>query len=140
MNEKLAIVLGIGLSASVVVAFLFFMGVAGNIDSIEYIYFALIITLVAGTIVLLIKKTRDLKRGLPVGDELSKMVVWKAGYYTYLATIYIAVSILWYNGLIGDIFGFTALSAEKTIGVIVLSSGVVFLGLSFYFNKKGDIE
>jgi len=139
MKEKILIALGLGVSALVAISVLLYLSVAGNLEKIEYIYFVLIAVIVAGSTILFLKKTKAVKAGLPVDDELAKKVAWKAGYYTYIATIWLAVSILWYNGLGHDAFGFTPLTVEMTVGVIVLVSGVIFLGLAAYFNQQGDI-
>jgi hypothetical protein len=39
-----------------------------------------------------------------------------------------------------DNFGVYQLSTEQALGFVVLSSGVLFFGLYFYFNKKGNVE
>jgi hypothetical protein len=36
-------------------------------------------------------------------------------------------------------FGVPELSVEQVIGILVLLPGAFFIGLAFYFNKKGDV-
>ena len=139
MKDKLGMALGIGIGIAALVGLLFFLKNPGKLDVIEYVYFVLILLILAGTSIILWKKAKDIKAGLPIEDELAKKTAWKAGYYSYLFSVWVAVSLLWYNIIIPERFGVPELTVEHVIGVLVLLPGAFFIGLSMYFNKKGDV-
>lgn len=74
-----------------------------------------------------------------MGDELTKKTTWKAGYFSYLFSIWVAVSLLWYNILVPDRFGVSELTVEQVIGILVLFPGVFLIGLALHLNTKGDV-
>lgn len=139
MKDKYSLILGLGIAIAALVGLLFFLKNSSELEVIEYIYLLLILLIVAGTSIILLKKAKDIKVGLPTGDELTKKTTWKAGYYTYLFSVWVAVSLLWYNILVPERFGAPELSVEQVIGILVLLPGAFFIGLTFYLNKKGDI-
>jgi hypothetical protein len=139
MHGKLSIGLGVGVVMLVLMTMAVYMANAGNLDPIEILIFVLVMLIVMGTLVILMNKSRNMKAGLPLEDELAKKVAWKAGYYAYLSSVWVAVGALWYNTLFGEKIGARELSAEHVVGLVVLLPGAVFIGLSLYFNRKGDI-
>lgn len=139
MKDKLGLALGIGIAIAALLGLLFFLKNSGKLDAIEYVYFMLILLILAGTSIILWKKAKDIKAGLPVGDELAKKTTWKAGYYSYLFSVWVAVSLLWYNILVPERFGVPELTVEQVIGIIVLLPGAFFIVLAMYLNKKGDV-
>jgi len=140
MNNKLTVVLGLGVTVSVVVLLALFITASENLDLIEYIFIVLLIGLVIGSTLIVLKRTKDIKAGLPVDDELSNKISHRAGYYAWFASIWIAVGLIWYNSLIVDVFGVPELTTEQSLGTVVLLSGVIFLGAVFYFNRKDNVE
>jgi len=139
MKDKYGLILGLGIAIAALVGLLFFLKNSGELEVIEYIYLLLVLLIVAGTSIILLKKAKDIKVGLPVGDELTEKTTWKAGYYTYLFSVWIAVSLLWYNILVPERFGVPELSVEQVIGILVLLPGAFFIGLALYLNKKGEV-
>ena len=139
MKDKLSITFGIGIALLALLGMLFFFKNSGELEVIEYVYFVLILLIVAGTSLILWKKSKDIKSGLPIGDELTKKTTWKAGYYSYLFSVWVAIGLMWYNIIIPERFGVPELTVEHVIGVLVLLPGAFFIGLSMYFNKKGDV-
>ena len=139
MKDKLVLVLGIGIALAALAGSLLFLKNSGKLEVIEYIYLLLVLLLLAGTSIILWKKVKDIKVGLPVGDELTKKTTWKTGYFSYLFSIWVAVSLLWYNILVPERFGVAELTVEQVIGILVLLPGVFFIGLALYFNNKGDV-
>lgn len=139
MKDKYSLILGLGLAIAVIVGLFYFLKNSGEFDVIEYIYLLLVLLILAGTSVILWNKAKDIKAGLPVGDELATKTAWKAGYYAYLFSVWVAVGLLWYNILIPERFGVPELTVEQVIGIIVLLPGAFFIGFSLYLNKKGDV-
>jgi len=140
MNNKLTVVLGLGVTVSVVVLLALFITASETLDLIEYIFIVLLIGLVIGSTLIVLKRTKDIKAGLPTDDELSNKISNRAGNYAWLASIWTAVGLIWYNSLIADVFGVPELTTEQSLGTVVLLSGVIFFGAFFYFNRKGNVE
>ena len=140
MKEKLSIILGAGIAILV----LFLVGIyilgAQTIEFSDALMILIPIVLVIGTIILLRDRITNVRAGLPSTDERSKKLHWKAGAYTYYATIWIAVGTLWYNIIFADNLGFPALDAGYVVAIIVLASAAVWFLFQLYFLRKGDIE
>jgi ABC-type transport system involved in multi-copper enzyme maturation permease subunit len=139
MKNKYGLILVLGIAIAALVGLLFFLKNSSELAVIEYIYLLLVLLIVVGTSIILLKNAKEIKIGLPVGDELTEKTTWKAGYYTYLFSVWVAISLLWYNILVPERFGVPELSVEQVIGILVLLPGAFFIGLAFYFNKKGDV-
>ena len=139
-DKSVSIILGFGIAMAVLVGMLFFIAKSGKLEFIEYVYFLVILVVLAFSFFILWKKSKDIKAGLPVSDELATKTGWKAGYYAYIFTVWLAVGLLWYNIIIPERFGVSALTVEHVIGLIVLIPGAVFFGLFTYFSKKGDVQ
>ena len=139
MRDKYGLILGIGIAIAALIGVLFFLKNSGELAVIEYIYLLLVLLIVVGTSIILLKKAKDIKVGLPAWDELTEKTTWKAGYYTYLFSVWVAVILLWYNILVPERFGIYELTVEQVIGILVLLPGVFFIGLALYLNNKGDV-
>ncbi|KAF5424167.1 MAG: hypothetical protein C5S44_02220 [Candidatus Methanocomedens sp.] len=139
MKNKYGLILVLGIAIAALVGLLFFLKNSSELAVIEYIYLLLVLLIVVGTSIILLKNAKEIKIGLSVGDELTEKTTWKAGYYTYLFSVWVAISLLWYNILVPERFGVPELSVEQVIGILVLLPGAFFIGLAFYFNKKGDV-
>ena len=139
MKEKLIIILGFGVSFAVIITLIIFLRALRSPDIWALVEIAGVLILVGASTWLMYKKAKAQKKGLAISDELAKKVSYKAGFYTYMCTIWISVIALWYNGPISQEILHTAqLSVEQLVGIIVLLSGIIFFGLFFYFNQKGD--
>ena len=117
----------------------FFFYAKGGLDFMDYLYAVLIMLLLIGSIILGIRYTKSMKKGLPVKDELAQKIAWKSGYYTYMFSVWFAVALLWYSTFFVDKFSLPSIDSEQIIGLFVLVPGVIFLGLTFYLDKRGDI-
>lgn len=138
MKEKRSIVLRIGISLSAIIAIAVLFLYPGGLSAFEYFASILVLVLVIGATIIIIKRMRDVKAGLPTEDELAKKVSWKAGAYAYYASIWIAVGLIWFP-LVAEIFGFRELTVMEALGTVILLSGAVYIGLYFLFNRKGDV-
>lgn len=96
--------------------------------------------LVIRSIILLRDRIINIRAGLPSTDEKSQKLHWKAGAYTYYATIWIAIGTLWYNIIFAVNLGFSALNAGQVVATIILALAAIWFMLQFSFLKKGDIE
>lgn len=139
MKEKIRIKAGFLVSALVVITLAMWMLSSSSVDYGMLIIFPILIVIVVMAVWVVNTKAKNVRKGLPSRDELSDKVMHRAGYYTYLATIWIALGTQWYNDFASDL-GWFVLDASRTVEVIILLSAVLFFGLYFYFNRKGNIE
>jgi len=140
MKEKLSILAGAGVTVLMIVLIGFFLLGSESMDISDWLLIIIPIILIVGVIVVLWDRIKNLKAGLPNADERAKKLHWKAGAYSYYATIWISVGALWYNTVFVDEFGFPALKTSQIIAVIVLLSALCWFALQFYFTRQGDIE
>ena len=138
MKEKLSILLGIGVAAMVLFVILFYALAIPSLELAELLLIIIPIILVGAAIFLIKDRITNLRAGLPTEDERAKKLHWKAGAYTYYATIWIIIGIMWYN-IIGGDMGLPVLTTNHVIAAIVLLSALCFFFFNFYFMKKGDI-
>jgi peptidoglycan/LPS O-acetylase OafA/YrhL len=73
------------------------------------------------------KKNREIKAGFPADDELSKRIKYKAGYHTYMASMYMWLFIF----LLRDKFPDT----ETMLGGGILISALLSFIISFYIKR-----
>ena len=138
MKDKIGVVVGAGVAALVIVGVFFYLLRADSLEFSNILMVIIPIILAIGAIVLLWDKIKSIRAGLPSADERAKKLHWKAGAYTYYATIWIAVGTMWYNIIFADNLGFPELTAGQVVAVIVLLSAVLWFVLQFYFMRKGD--
>ena len=123
----------------VLIGVLFYILGSSNIDLGEFPLIMIPIILVIAVTVIIWDKIKNLRAGLPSEDERAKKLNWKAGAYSYFATIWISVGLLWYN-IFAENLDLPILNVGQVIAAIVLLSGLCFFAFSFYFMRKGDVE
>ena len=133
-NQKLVIILGIGITTLVVFTFLFYMLKEPDIGLFEYISVPIILTILLTSTFIIYDKYKNLKVGLPSQDERLRLAAYKAGYYGFVAAIWSAV---------GSNMGSIILFDQEprgglVVAAVVLISGLVFMGSYFYFSRKGS--
>ena len=139
MYEINKIVVSAGIGILVLLGVIFYILGSENIDVLDLGLIILPIILVIGVLFILKDRISNVRAGLPVEDERAKKLGWKAGAYSYFATIWLAVGSLWYN-IFADNYGFPMLNIEGVIAVIVLGSGIIWMLLFFIFTRTGDVE
>jgi len=121
-------------SAMVIIGLLFYiLGYGGSFNLSGLMMIVTVVVLVVLATYIAIDKYKSAKVGLPIKDERERKIWHKAGYYAYLATIYIALGLSFISDDVG-------LAASQLAGGIILLSAIVFIGLYFYFRWKGSAE
>lgn len=132
MKEKTAILIGIWIILAVVVTMGFYAsGASKGFNVSEYMPIAGVVVIAVGASWHLVDRIRNFRAGLPVKDEMSKGLEHKAGYYAFLASIFIAL---------GLTFAVQGLTASQLAGNVILSSSVIFMGLNIYYSRMGSTE
>ncbi len=140
--EKTSMILGFGITALVVGTIVFYgLGAAsGGLEFPEVLMILTVIVLVVLATYIVIERFRTYKAGLPLKDEREKRIWHKAGYYSYLVTIYLALFLSWFSDYLIEDLGMTGFDIGVFVGIIILVSGSVFIGLYFYFRRTGKTE
>jgi len=94
--------------------------------------FILILIIILGIVVFVnaLRKERDIKAGLPVDDELSTRIKYKAGYYAYLTSMYMWLFIF----LLKDNFP----DVETMLGGGILLSAAFSVIIKYVIKYKFD--
>jgi hypothetical protein len=89
--------------------------------------------------VLVIWKTlKEKKSGFPLGDERTKKLTWKAGYYAMFMGQYFILAYLWVNLIGREFFGMPEIEAGYPMIAALLASALSFLMLRWHFGRKGE--
>ncbi len=89
--------------------------------------------------VLVIWKTlKEKKSGFPLGDERTKKLTWKAGYYAMFMGQYFILAYLWVSFIGREFFGMPEIEAGYPMIAALLAPALSFLILRWYFGRKGE--
>jgi hypothetical protein len=89
--------------------------------------------------ILVIWKTlKERKSGFPLGDERTKKLTWKAGYYAMFMGQYFILAYLWVNLIGREFFGMPEIEAGYPMIAALLASALSFLVLRWHFGRKGE--
>ncbi len=138
MKERSNIILISIIGITVLIGVILYLLTSVNLNLSDIILIILPIFIILGVTIILFDKIKNLRAGLPSEDERAIKLNWKAGAYSYFATIWIAVGILWYN-ILAENTSFPILNAGQVIAAIILLSAICFFIFTFYFMRKGDI-
>ena len=139
MKEKRTVLVGIGIIMAVIFTMAFYaLGASrGGLDFPEYIIMISVIAIALAATWVVADRWKNIKKGLPVKDEMENRISHRAGYYAWLATIWITLGVSFANSVMTEDLGLTGLSSGQMAGAIILLSAMVFFSLYFWFRKKG---
>jgi len=89
---------------------------------------------------LLLKVRRDVIKGIPLEDERGRAVKEKAGYYTFMATIYIVLAFLYYDFFFVEVFNTPSLSPTEYFLVLDMVILTVYLAFWWQFSRRGVLS
>ena len=82
-------------------------------------------------------QSEGVKSGLPMDDELSKRMKERAGYLTYLITIYFVLGLMWYNLFFVEQFNVPELPMNLLIFGILFFMFIVYTANWVIINRTG---
>ena len=89
--------------------------------------------------VLVIWKTlKEKKSGYPLGDERTKKLTWKAGYYAMFIGQYFILAYLWVSLIGREFLGMPEIEAGYPMIGALLAPALSFLILRWHFGRKGE--
>ena len=90
-------------------------------------------------VLVLWKTLKDKKSGLPLADERTQKLNWKAGYYAMFMGQYFILAYLLVNIVGREFFGMPEIEAGYPMIAALLVSSVSFLVLRWYLGRKGEL-
>jgi uncharacterized membrane protein len=84
------------------------------------------------------RKLEDRKSGFPAQDERTKKVTGKAAKYAFYIGAYFMISLMVANLINLEFTGLPLLDAGYALVISLLVQSMTFLGLRWYFNRKGE--
>lgn len=90
----------------------------------------LVLILVIFSVVIGLKKMRDVKKGLPIDDELSNSIKQKAAAMAFAYSFYLWLFIIIF---MSD----ETIRAEIPVGIGIVGMGFLFFGFWAYYSKRG---
>ncbi len=134
MKDKLGVIAGIGIAATVIVTLYFYIINAGNLELNEILPIIIVLILILSTMYILWDRIKNIRKGLPAQDERLKLTNYKACYYGFIASIWSAVG----APLISGIFFDYELPGNYVTAIVVLCGGLAFIVSFFYLAWKGN--
>ena len=99
-----------------------------------------IIATMSGGLWIFRNKMQEKRKGIPLKDERTEFINGLAARYTFFASLYFVVGLLWYNVFFVAMFGLPELDTTLVLIVICVVMISVFMILRNYFSKKEDIQ
>ncbi len=134
MKDKLGVIAGIGIAATVIVTLYFYIINAGNLELNEILPIIIVLILVLSTMYILWDRIKNIRKGLPAQDERLKLTNYKACYYGFIASIWSAVG----APLVSGIFFDYELPGHYVTAIVVLCGALAFIVSFIYLAWKGN--
>ena len=130
-KDKTSVALGIGVILAVIVTFILYVLGAGSLDISEYAMMGIVIAILAGAIIIVAMNYKNMRLGLPVKDERYHSINHRAGYYAFIAAIWISLGTAFMGNYIN-------LPWRYNSYIILLGTGLVFVVSYLILNRKGE--
>ncbi len=85
------------------------------------------------------RKRLEKQRGLSVKDERTMYIKGRAAYYALHVGTWFMLGLLWYSFLGTKMFGLPTLETAPALIMSSLICSGLFLGLRWYFDRRGDV-
>ncbi len=133
------IIIGIAVAVMVLLGMAVYL-MSGIPPTFDEIMLSVIVTVVVVlAFVVIIKRFKSYKAGLPAEDEMSKKIFQKAGYYAWLFAIYAALISRFMGEEVAERTGDWSLVGTYMTVAVILGSALFFFVTYFYFSRKGDV-
>ena len=94
--------------------------------------------IIAVLIIMISKRSRDVKKGLPVQDEMTQRLKERAGYIAYSITLYFILVLMWVNFLTDDMEAINLEPRFIIFGTLFFMLGV--FSISWFMLKRRGIK
>ncbi|MCX6801540.1 MAG: hypothetical protein NT067_00350 [Candidatus Diapherotrites archaeon] len=138
MKEKIAVAFSVVLLAVVLLSLaVYFLSEPAAKVPVFIPLVALLV--VAGAGFMIWKRVKAAKAGLKFKDEMERKISNKAGYYSFIATIYFCLAIAWFSDYLPSI-GITGFEPRHAAELVILFSGLVFVISYLILDRIGPGE
>ncbi|MBN2014755.1 MAG: hypothetical protein JW778_06205 [Candidatus Altiarchaeota archaeon] len=128
MKEKTRLIIGAAVIVAVVGTLALYSVSDESIDLMELVGIVLVpMLLVFGAFFFLWRRAKSIRSGLPTEDEYSKKISYKAGYYSYLVSLYVALAGMFFE-----------LEGHELGAAVIIIPAMVFMGSYLYLERRGD--
>lgn len=144
MNEqsklKLKLSVIILLTATMILGVIFY----GMYSSFAEEYVQSIIVLIISIAMMIIavwifrRESKNVKAGLPLEDERSKLIKQKAAAYSYYVSLYYLLGLMWYNIIAQNFLSLPRMDTEAALGVGIGGIIILFFVIWLIVSKRGD--
>ena len=133
------IVIGVSVAVLVILGMAVYLvsGIPPTMDEIMLTLILLVV--VALAFMVIIKKYRSYKSGLPAEDEMSKKNFQKAGYYAWMFAIYAALVSRFIGEEVAERTGDWSIVGTYMTLAVILGSALFFFVTYLYLSRKGDV-
>lgn len=83
---------------------------------------------------------KDRRSGFPAQDERTQKVTGKAATYAFYIGSYFMLGLMAANFLNWELRGAPLLDAGYALLISILVNSLTYIGLRWYFNRKGDFQ
>ncbi|MFH1836168.1 MAG: hypothetical protein ABH851_08270 [Methanobacteriota archaeon] len=132
MNDKTRLKLSLGLLIVFLATTALYLKSSWPLEAKELLTMPIALIIAGFASIFIITNWRSVKSGLPIEDEYTRRLAHKAGYYTWLITIYIALGVGW---VADDIPGF---APRHGATAVLLLSALTYFIVYFYLKMRGD--
>ncbi len=139
-EDRLKIISGVALAVMVIAGLVVYlmMGVPPDLSEITLSLTVVIVVVLA--FVVINKRFKAYKAGLPAEDEMSKKIFQKAGYYSWFFAIYAALISRFIGEEVAERTGDWSIVGTYMTVAVILGSALFFFVLYFWFSRKGNVE
>lgn len=128
-DKKKLILIAIGTFTMVLglVPFVYLSIKNNEVNMQMYIPVIIVVLITIFMVIFITKKARDVKKGLPLEDELSKRVINRAAAISFYVTLYWLMAISMFEPLFAKMFNTPNLTASQTTGGGIAGMVVIFM-------------
>jgi hypothetical protein len=139
-QEKMKIALTLVMSVSVVLGLVAYLYAAQPINYGELAVMGTVLVIVAFAVIIVLRKFRSMRAGLPSEDEMSRRITHKSGYYAFIASIWTTLGLSWADILWREDFGGAGFGVSELAAGVILITGLVFVLSFLYLSRSGNVD
>jgi len=138
MEEKMRVWLMVGISAIVLLGIAVMIALMEDITVWSGLVLVIIVIIALVAILLATKSIRDLRKGIPLKDEMSIALNMRAGYRAFYVSMYLFL-LLAVGFVVLEDQGVTFSNAELLF-IVVAIMGSIHIVFSTYYSRKGRVS
>ena len=139
MDKRLNLFIRVFVLALLIAGFALFFTLPGNpVWLIGSVAIAMAIALIA--IIAASERVTSMKTGLPLEDEFSRKVTWKAGYYAFVTGLWLGIGIMVANMSAMEFLKLPEIEFRYAFEAMIIVPGLTFVVLAMWFRRQGNLD